>query len=201
MEQKRFLLLAALAVFSLSASAQSFQEAYAKTDEFMKFGTRMYNGAIRPVWLDGETFIYQTHEPSGDAWYKIKGTVKEPITQEAFEELRKGRVPGYYDPSDESQFSVRNEVKAFSPDSAQVAFVRDNNVWEKKGLSFKEQREFEFLTQTIEELETEKSELEEFFSSGQIDTDGSKQKRYREVTDSLESGYIRWEELAERAES
>ena len=71
----------------------------------------------------------------------------------------------------------------------------------KKGLSFKEQREFEVLTQTIEELETEKSELEEFFSSGQIDTDGSKQKRYREVTDSLESGYIRWEELAERAES
>ena len=72
---------------------------------------------------------------------------------------------------------------------------------QKKGLSFKEQREFEVLMMTIEELETEKSELEDFFSSGQIDTDGSKQKRYREVTDSLESGYIRWEELAERAES
>ena len=72
---------------------------------------------------------------------------------------------------------------------------------QKKGLSFKEQREFEVLMKTIEELETEKSELEEFFSSGQIDTDGSKQKRYREVTDSLESGYLRWEELAERAES
>ena len=72
---------------------------------------------------------------------------------------------------------------------------------QKKGLSFKEQREFELLMTTIEELETEKTELESFFSSGQIDTDGSKQKRYREVTDSLESGYIRWEELAERAES
>ena len=106
MVQKRYLLLAVLAAFSLSASAQSFQEAYAKTDEFMKFGSRMYYGAIRPVWLDGETFIYQTHEPSGDAWYRIKGTVKEPITQEAFEELRKGRVPGYYDPSDESQFAA-----------------------------------------------------------------------------------------------
>ena len=132
MVQKRYLLLAVLAAFSLSASAQTFQEAYAKTDDFMKFGSRMYYGAIRPVWLDGETFIYQTHEPSGDAWYRIKGTVKEPITQEAFEELRKGRVPGYYDPSDESQFAVRSEVKAFSPDSAQVAFVRDNNVWVSK---------------------------------------------------------------------
>lgn len=61
---------------------------------------------------------------------------------------------------------------------------------QKKGLSFKEQREFEVLMMTIEELETEKSELEDFFSSGQIDTDGSKQKRYREVTDSLDSGYL-----------
>ena len=129
MVQKRYLLLAVLAVFSLSASAQTFQEAYAKTDEFMKFGSRMYYGAIRPVWLDGETFIYQTHEPSGDTWYKITGTVKEPITKDAFEELRKGRMPRYYDPSDESQFAVRSGVKVFSPDSAQVAFVRDNNVW------------------------------------------------------------------------
>ena len=72
---------------------------------------------------------------------------------------------------------------------------------QKKGLSFKEQREFEQLTQSIEDLETEKSELEDFFSSGQIDTDGSKQKRYREVTENLDSGYLRWEELAERAES
>ena len=44
---------------------------------------------------------------------------------------------------------------------------------QKKGLSFKEQCEFEVLMKTIEELETEKSELEDFFSSGQIDTDGS----------------------------
>ena len=72
---------------------------------------------------------------------------------------------------------------------------------QKKGLSFKEQREFEQLTQTIEDLETEKSELEDFFSSGQVDTDGSKQRRYREVTENLDSGYLRWEELAERAES
>ena len=72
---------------------------------------------------------------------------------------------------------------------------------QKKGLSFKEQREYEQLTQAIDSLETEKNELEEFFSSGRIDTDGSKQRRYREVTESLDSGYLRWEELAERAES
>ena len=95
---------------------------------------------------------------------------------------------------EEDKKSCRVEHKSGNQSSSQSGK-------QKKGLSFKEQREFEVLTQTIEELETEKSELEEFFSSGQIDTDGSKQKRYREVTDSLESGYIRWEELAERAES
>ena len=132
---KRYLLLSALIAavsFPAQVRSQSFDEAYAKTDEFMKFGSRMYNGAVRPVWIDAETFIYQTHEPSGDAWYQVKGQVKEPISRETFEELRKGRVPGYYDPSDESQFAVKREVRVFSPDSAQVAFVRDNNVWVSK---------------------------------------------------------------------
>lgn len=95
---------------------------------------------------------------------------------------------------EEDKKSCRVEHKSGNQSSSQSGK-------QKKGLSFKEQREFEVLTQTIEELETEKSELEEFFSSGQIDTDGSKQKRYRDVSDSLESGYIRWEALAERAES
>ena len=56
----------------------------------------------------------------------------EAVTKEAFEEARKGRMPGYYDPSDESQFAVRREVKESSPDSTRVAFVRDNNVWVSK---------------------------------------------------------------------
>ncbi|MBR6086021.1 MAG: ABC transporter ATP-binding protein, partial [Spirochaetales bacterium] len=72
---------------------------------------------------------------------------------------------------------------------------------QKKGLSFKEQREFEQLTQAIEDLETQKQELEDFFSSGHVDSDGSRQKRYKEVTENLDSSYLRWEELAERAEA
>ena len=119
-------------LLAFPAAAQSFEEAYAKTDEAVKFGARMYNGAIRPVWTDAETFVYQTHEPGGDAWYRVSGTVKESITKEDFEESRKGRGRGYYDPSDESQFFVRREVKHPSPDSTQVAFVRDNNVWVSK---------------------------------------------------------------------
>ena len=70
----------------------------------------------------------------------------------------------------------------------------------KKGLSFKEKKEFEELTQTIEDLETEKQELEQFFTSSQADQDGSRQKRYREIDTLLTEDYARWEELAALAE-
>ena len=125
---KRVLSLFLAAAMSLPVAAQSFEEAYARTDEFMKFGSRMYTGAIRPVWTDGSTFVFQTREKSGDAWYQVSGTEKTAITREAFEEARKGRMRGFYDPSDESQYAVRREVKIPSPDSTLTAFVRDNNV-------------------------------------------------------------------------
>ncbi|MCR4675850.1 MAG: ATP-binding cassette domain-containing protein [Sphaerochaetaceae bacterium] len=75
---------------------------------------------------------------------------------------------------------------------------RQNTNREKKGLSFKENKEFEALTISIEELETEKKELEDFFSSGAVDVNGEKQKRYKEIEIILSSSYNRWEELASR---
>ena len=113
------------------------------------------------------------------------------------------RFEGNYSDYHAQQLAVKNNSPKVEEEKKSVRFERksgNQSGSQKKGLSFKEQREFESLMGTIEELETEKAELESFFSSGQIDTDGSKQKRYREVAESLESGYIRWEELAERAE-
>ena len=113
------------------------------------------------------------------------------------------RFEGNYSDYHAQQLAVKNNSLKGEEEKKSVRFERKSGNQsgnQKKGLSFKEQREFESLMGTIEELETEKAELESFFSSGQIDTDGSKQKRYREVAESLESGYIRWEELAERAE-
>lgn len=71
---------------------------------------------------------------------------------------------------------------------------------QKKGLSFKEKREFEDLTAEIEALETEKQELEDFFTSGQVDQGGQRQRRYNEIDQRLEACYPRWETLAELAE-
>ena len=69
----------------------------------------------------------------------------------------------------------------------------------KKGLSYKETKELEQITSDIENLEQEKQELEDFFSTGEADIGGLKQKRYKEISEKLEQLYPRWEELAEMA--
>lgn len=110
------------------------------------------------------------------------------------------RFEGNYSDYHTEQLKIKNNSSKPEEQKKNTRVERKSDN-QKKGLSFKEQREFEQLTQTIEDLETEKNDLEDFFSSGQIDTDGSKQRRYREVSEDLDSSYLRWEDLAERAES
>ena len=69
----------------------------------------------------------------------------------------------------------------------------------KKKLTFKEQKEFETLDTEIPQLEEEKTELEAQMSSGDFEKLQEVTKRYKEVCESLENKYARWEELAERA--
>lgn len=110
------------------------------------------------------------------------------------------RFEGTYSDYHQEQLNTKNNsLKAV--ETKQNTKVEKKSENQKKGLSFKEQREFEQLTQAIEDLETQKQELEDFFSSGNVDSDGSRQKRYKEVTENLDSSYLRWEELAERAEA
>ena len=68
----------------------------------------------------------------------------------------------------------------------------------KKKLSFKEQKEFEALDTEIPQLEEEKTELEAQMSSGDFEKLQEVTKRYKEVCESLENKYARWEELAEK---
>ena len=110
------------------------------------------------------------------------------------------RYEGTYSDYHSEQLKAKNNSPK-TAETKQYTKIERKSENQKKGLSFKEQREFEQLTKDIEDLETEKDNLEQFFSSGQIDTDGSRQKSYREVSESLESSYLRWEELAERAEN
>lgn len=69
---------------------------------------------------------------------------------------------------------------------------------EKKGLSFREQKEFEALESTIEQIENRINEIEKVFSSGKIDVTGELTKEYNALKAELEKNYMRWNELAEK---
>lgn len=71
---------------------------------------------------------------------------------------------------------------------------------EKKKLSFKEKQEFEALGQQIEQLETEKDQISEELSSGNLSTEElmSKSNRLSELIDFIDEKTMRWLELSER---
>lgn len=72
---------------------------------------------------------------------------------------------------------------------------RDNS----QKLTFKEKREFEDLTESIERLTKEKEELFNLFNSGeQIDDVATKASRFEEVKDLLDEMELRWLELSEK---
>lgn len=76
---------------------------------------------------------------------------------------------------------------------------RSNNRDKSKKLTFKEKREFEELTESIERLTKEKEELFNLFNSGeQIDDVATKASRFEEVKDLLDEMELRWLELSEK---
>ena len=127
--KKNLLFLLVTILFVTHGFAQEFDAVYPATEYAVKFGPRLYYGAIRPVWTGQDTFVYTTNEPGGEAWYRMVGTRKEKIAREVYEDAVKQSRQRHYDPSDESQYAVRKEIRVVSPDSALVAFVRDHNLW------------------------------------------------------------------------
>ena len=126
---KKTLIALFAGLLTLAAQGQGFDAAYTKTEPVLRWGEKMYNGAVRPIWTGEESFVFQTREPAGEAWYRVDGTQKTPIAEDVYKEALKNRRQGWYDPSDESQYAVKKEIKELSPDSSCVAYIRDNNVW------------------------------------------------------------------------
>ena len=66
-------------------------------------------------------------------------------------------------------------------------------------MTFKERKEFEALTEEIDALNAEKSELEAIFNSGEVVNDiAEKSARYEEVKALLDEKELRWLELSEK---
>jgi ATP-binding cassette subfamily F protein uup len=70
----------------------------------------------------------------------------------------------------------------------------------RQGLTFKEKREFEILSEEIEDLESEKKRIEKEMSSGVLNNDElmSKSKRHGEIMKILDEKELRWLELSEK---
>lgn len=76
---------------------------------------------------------------------------------------------------------------------------RNNNRDNSQKLTFKEKREFEELTESIDRLTKEKEELFNLFNSGeQINDVATKASRFEEVKDLLDEMELRWLELSEK---
>lgn len=76
---------------------------------------------------------------------------------------------------------------------------RNSNRDNSQKLTFKEKREFEELTESIDRLTKEKEELFNLFNSGeQIDDVATKASRFEEVKDLLDEMELRWLELSEK---
>lgn len=74
----------------------------------------------------------------------------------------------------------------------------DNN---KKRLTYLERREFESLEAEIEELTTEKNNLEKLFSNGELNSEQleAASQRYQFLKSELDEKELRWLELSEKS--
>ncbi len=92
--------------------------------------------------------------------------------------------------------------KKDNADNNKVLEHRDQTYSTKRKLSFRENREFETIESEIADLEAEKNKLESLFSKTnrslkELETNN---RRYKIVSDLIETKLARWEELAEIAD-
>ena len=96
----------------------------------------------------------------------------------------------------EAQTSAIKPVKSMVPDEAAGPARKEK----RQGLTFKEKREFENLTDEIEKLESEKKQIEAEMSTGFLDNEDlvAKSKRHGEINKLLDDNELRWLELSEK---
>lgn len=92
------------------------------------------------------------------------------------------------------QRKLSDPQKASQPTGEKPRRPRESNK-----MTFKERKEFETLTEEIDALNAEKSELEAIFNSGEVVNDiAEKSARYEEVKALLDEKELRWLELSEK---
>lgn len=103
-----------------------------------------------------------------------------------------GNYSSYLEYTSDMEMASNFEENRASSDSRR-------SVREKKGLSFRQQKLFDEITEEIEQLEAEKASLEEFFSTGNAQGLENSTRRYKEISDKLGKLDTQWDELASLA--
>jgi ATP-binding cassette subfamily F protein uup len=110
--------------------------------------------------------------------------------------------PGNYTQLREKQRETEAQTAAIKPGKSTVPDEAAGPARKEKrqGLTFKEKREFENLTNEIEKLESEKKQIEAEMSTGFLDNEDlvAKSKRHGEINKLLDDSELRWLELSEK---
>ncbi len=105
--------------------------------------------------------------------------------------------PGNY--TEYREYAEAQRKQTETPKPAQASNDKPRRQRESNKMSFKERKEFEALTEEIDELTTEKATLEAIFNSGEVVDDiVGKSARYEEIKALLDEKELRWLELSEK---
>lgn len=116
----RYLWMAILLLMgSYAAFAQnSFKQEFERYDSLPNRARLVFNGAITPLWVDANTFCYETTEADGVHYYKVDIARKTKVA------CKREDLPR---PPQRLRPERRDTVP--SPDGKWRAFIFDNNLW------------------------------------------------------------------------
>lgn len=127
----------------------------------------------------------------------------DKVVDHIFEYRGDGEIkdfPGNYTQLREKQTESEDKIAKVSKPSSTGRSVNMASKEKKQGMSFKEKREFEALSKELEDLESEKKQIEAEMNLGLLNSDDlySKSLRHGEITKLLDEKELRWLELSEK---
>ncbi len=127
----------------------------------------------------------------------------DKVVDHIFEYRGEGEIkdfPGNYTQLREKQTESDDKVAKVSKPSSTGRSANTASKEKKQGMSFKEKREFEALSKELEDLESEKKQIEAEMNLGLLNSDDlySKSLRHGEITKLLDEKELRWLELSDK---
>lgn len=126
---KTFITLFAWLSLCTTALAGNWEKSdFSKSDTVTHLSRKVYNGAVRPNWIDNSTYFwYRNHEAGGDTYYLVNAATgnKQRATSR---ETALALLPDSLRRSETGGSSPKKQPRGISPDGKYEAYVRDHNV-------------------------------------------------------------------------